>query len=359
MIMCNKFKLVYPLLLFPLLTNASQLAAIPSLNRFAIYIPSILQSQSLTNRCLGLGAITSGAAALWSLRKHQHPQLTRVLAVASCASLLYLGYNVYRQPISVATPIIRQPNPDWEEKASGDMTMQSQIQELIRRPGSAAIPLAGGWVALGLTGQNTALLQKNVAWEKQRTPWKLHISANCQNAAYIMSTVKGVLWHFSPLCKVLRDENVLEHFNACTNQMIPELGRYKAGRLFTIYAQNNTELLNIAQALNHVLVEAIRRDKIPDHQVGTENHTDRPIGTTGHLWARHSQAGAPLTTQSYRAQESATASEGNYRITYYLSDYAQNGTGGSTKHSDIFEQDWGTVHWDKDIGQFVLDNPQS
>ena len=196
--------------------------------------------------------------------------------------------------------------------------------------------------------------------------WKLHISANHENAGQVIEAIKGVLLRHRPHFKLVRTEELLEEYNSFINPAFPERGRFKEGKFITIYGKNDAEILHLAEALDKALKKAIVEQKLCYSSYAAVNRTDRPIGTTCFLWARHDQAGCPITDIDFTEGTHAAAKTGNYNVTtHFPIDWvdlsAQEmdrriklGQGTTTvTHPDIFESRWGKVYWDRDLELFM------
>lgn len=145
-------------------------------------------------------------------------------------------------------------------------------------------------------------------------PWKLHISANPENAYAIFGVIFGALVRCRPHFKCVRNEQLLKEYNEFVNPALPERGRFKEGKFITIYAPDEAHMLKWASEINESLEDAITDGRLPRNLPGAAvNHTDRPLGKTGFLWGCH--------------------------------DAMEEG-GVAVVQPDIFEHDWGQVVWD-------------
>src|SRR5690348_11910704 len=82
------------------------------------------------------------------------------------------------------------------------------------------------------------------------TPWKLHISANPENAVAVFAAVFGVLVRCRPHFKFVRNEQLLKEYNEFVNPAFPDRGRFKEGKFITIYASDEAHVLKLARELN-------------------------------------------------------------------------------------------------------------
>lgn len=215
-----------------------------------------------------------------------------------------------------------------------------------------------------------ALLGDRVNHDTQFFAWKLHISANPENAGQILAAIKGVLLEHKPHFKFIKNEELIDEYNSFENPVFPERGRFKEGKFITIYAKNEEEISFLARDLDTALQKALK-DRVINIDVPNPSvcRTDRPIGRTGLLWARHDQAGCPITDIDFKEGTHAAAAIGNYHVTtYFPLDWAfecepqemerkiQNkDVGVITKvHTDIFEKDWGVVTWNSETQRFEI-----
>lgn len=227
-------------------------------------------------------------------------------------------------------------------------TIQDEILKLVQSAGPQAKVFGekNEMVEVSLNGQK---YKKELC----KTAWKLHISANSKNAGLVMKAIRQTLIDKKPFFKVIQNEKLLDEYNNLFNKERPELGLYKSGKLITIYPKSEQEALELALVLDAALTAA----QIPDaaHSI---NHTDRPLGRSGFLWARHDQAGAPLNASGYKEGDHAVAQEGNYQVIRYypeewldldakrLNQKIDEGKGMTSIISpDIFEAKFGKVHW--------------
>jgi hypothetical protein len=192
------------------------------------------------------------------------------------------------------------------------------------------------------------------------TPWKLHISATPENAVQVLGAVFGTLVRCRPHFKFVKNEQLLKEYNEFVNPAFPERGRFKEGKFITIYAPDEEHAIKWACELNESLEDAVKDGRLQQNAPGAAvNRTDRPIGNTGFLWARHDMAGCPITDKDFQEGCHAQAAVGNYQTTTHfpvgwvdlppaemekrIKDRA-NGVV-SVLHPDIFEHDWGKVVW--------------
>lgn len=213
-----------------------------------------------------------------------------------------------------------------------------------------------------------ALKGQRVDQSTKLSPWKLHISANPENAGQILRAVREKLVKYKPHFKFVRNEIQLEEYNNFVNPMFPERGKFKEGKFATIYGANNDEILALAKELDTALRKGIEEDTI-DVSKKTANHTDRPIGSTGLLWARHDQAGSPITDTDFNEGSHAASAEGTYCVTTHfpinwafdlapdeMEKRIKNKEKGVVivQNEDIFEKDWGKVAWNSAEHTFEL-----
>lgn len=192
------------------------------------------------------------------------------------------------------------------------------------------------------------------------TPWKLHISANPENATAVFGAVFGTLVRCRPHFKFIKNEQLLKEYNEFVNPAFPDRGRFKEGKFITIYAPDEAHALKLASELNESLDEAVNDGRLELNAPGAAvNRTDRPIGNTGFLWARHDMAGCPITDKDYQEGVHAQSAEGNYQVSTHfpqawtdltpaemdkrIKDRAEGVV--SVSQPDIFENDWGKVVW--------------
>lgn len=213
-----------------------------------------------------------------------------------------------------------------------------------------------------------ALLGERVGRDTIFSPWKLHISANPENAGQILKAIEDTLLLHKPHFKFIKNEDLIEEYNNFVNSAFPERGLFKEGKFITIYAKDETEVLTLAKDLDFALQNALNEGHINvDLLKPAICRTDRPIGSTGLLWARHDQAGSPITDVDYREGTHAAASVGNYnQTTYFPIDWAfdyepnemeekirTNADGvHSTTHKDIFVAEWSAVEWNSKSQRF-------
>jgi len=174
------------------------------------------------------------------------------------------------------------------------------------------------------------------------------------------AAVFGVLVRCRPHFKFVRNEQLLKEYNEFVNPAFPDRGRFKEGKFITIYASDEAHVLKLARELNESLDEAVNDGRLELNAPGAVvNRTDRPIGKTGFLWARHDMAGCPITDIDYRDGVHAQAAEGNYQVSTHfplawtdlppaemdkrIKDRVEGVI--SVLQPDIFENDWGKVVW--------------
>lgn len=211
-------------------------------------------------------------------------------------------------------------------------------------------------VEVGLNGTK-------VGPDTETSPWKLHISANPENAAQVLEAVRVVLLKNRPHFKFIKNEELLQEYNTLVNSMFPERGHFKEGKFITIYGASDEEVKQLAKELDEALRKAVAQGQIEQLEHPAVNRTDRPIGDSGFLWARHDQAGSPITNVDFKEGTHAAAAEGNYRtIIHFPINWAfdetpekmeikiQNKDAGVeiVERPDIFAGEWGEVHWNSE-----------
>ena len=170
------------------------------------------------------------------------------------------------------------------------------------------------------------------------SPWQLHLSASADDAAAVLAVAMPVLLRYGAIFKVVETECLVEDYNRLADA---RRGRYKEGQFITVYAPTDRDVRALAQELDFALTQSLPAQ----HTV--VDHTGRPLGNTGRLWARHFQAGHLTNLQEYRDLGPALATEGNYCITSYIPHTEE------ILHEDIFAAQWGKVDWNASQGCFV------